>query len=110
MASSSDNQKIEKKMENINLKKDDMSAEDKYMIDILDELDENETDLDKIAKASHQFLLANAIKNADRVLTKSEEEGKVFFNDEEKRKNKKKFLIKFCFEESFKMLKDKLLE
>lgn len=91
MASSSDNQKIEKKMENINLKEDDMSAEDKYMIDILDELDENETDLDKIAKASHQFLLANAIKNADRVLTKSEEEGKVFFNDEEKRKNKKNF-------------------
>ena len=97
MASSSDNQKIEKKMKNINLKENDMSAEDRYMIDILDQLDENETDLDKIVKTSHQFFLANAIKNADRVLTKSKEEGKVFFNDEEKRKNKKKSLIKFFF-------------
>ena len=97
MASSSDNQKIEKKMKNINLKENDMSAEDRYMIDILDQLDENETDLDKIVKTSNQFFLANAIKNADRVLTKSKEEGKVFFNDEEKRKNKKKILIKFFF-------------
>ena len=56
-------------MENVNSYEDELSLENKYMLDCLNQLDENETDLDKIANTSHQFLLANAIKNAEKILT-----------------------------------------
>ena len=79
------------------------------MLDCLNQLNENETDLDKIANASHQFLLANAIKNAERILTECEADGKSFLN-EEQRKRKKSFLTKIFYEDSLKMLQQKLLE
>ena len=49
MTPSSDNQ------ERVNL--NELPVEDKHMVDCLNQLDENETDLDKIAAAFHQFLL-----------------------------------------------------
>ena len=48
--------------------KNELSVEDEYMIDCLNQLDDHETDIKKIADASHQFLLANAIKNAKQIL------------------------------------------
>lgn len=101
MAASSHNQ------ENVNL--NELSVEDKHMVDCLNQLDENETDLDKIAVGFHQFLLAIAIKNVERILTQCKAHGKCFLN-EEQRKRKKSFLTKIFYEESLKMLKQKLLE
>ena len=101
MTPSSDNQ------EKVNL--NELPVEDKHMVDCLNQLDENETDLDKIAAAFHQFLLANAIKNVQRILPECEADGKCFLN-EEQRKRKKSFLAKIFNKESLEMLKQKLLE
>ena len=98
MAASSHNQ------ENVNL--NELSVEDKHMVDCLNQLDENET---KIAVGFHQFLLAIAIKNVERILTECKADGKCFLN-EEQRNRKKSFLTKIFYEESLKMLKQKLLE
>ena len=40
------------------------SVEEKYMLDCLNEIGDDEKDLHKIAEASHNFLLANAIKKS----------------------------------------------
>ena len=79
------------------------------MIDCVNELDDNETDVDKIAEASHKFLLVAAIKNATKILKECMEDKKVLL-DKEKIKKKKTFLIEICYNESLKMLKEKLLE
>ena len=76
-------------MENVNLYEDELSLENKYMLDCLNQLDENETDLDKIANTSHQFLLANAIKNAEKILTECEANRKCFSNEEQWKKKKR---------------------
>ena len=76
------------------------------MVDCLNQLDENET---KITVGFHQFLLAIAIKNVERILTECKADGKCFLN-EEQRNRKKSFLTKIFYEESLKMLKQKLLE
>lgn len=61
------NKEIVEEMKKINLEEqklteDDWFVEDKYMIDCLNMLDDQETGIEKIAKVSCQFLLANAIK------------------------------------------------
>ena len=56
------------------------------MMDCLNELDDNERDLDKIADVSHKFLWASAIKNANKIIEECLEDGKIFLNDEQKKK------------------------
>ena len=96
------------KFEDVNLieKKEaietDWSVEDKIMIDCLNLLEDEEKDLDKIANANHNFLLANAIKEATK-------NGKVSFNEEEKKK-KIEMLTKVFYQESLYLLKEKLFE
>ena len=109
MAAFSDNLEIEKRMENVKLNEDELPVEDKYTLDCLKQLDDNETDLNKIANASHQFLLAYAIKNAEKIITECEADGTCSLNIEQ-RKRKKSFLINLFYKESLKMLKQKLLE
>ena len=93
----------------LSTEKNELSVEDHYMIDCVNELDDNETDVDKIAKASHKFLLVAAIKNATKILKECMEDKKVLL-DKEKIKKKKTFLIEICYNESLKILKEKLLE
>ena len=104
------------KFEDVNLieKKEaietDWSVEDKIMIDCLNLLEDEEKDLDKIANANHNFLLANAIKNAKKVLEEeATKNGKVSFNEEEKKK-KIEMLTKVFYQESLYLLKEKLFE
>ena len=66
--------------------KNELSVEDEYMINCLNQLDDHEVDIEKIADASHQFLLANAIKNAKQMLKECEEDGKVFLMKKKERK------------------------
>ena len=112
----SNQKEIVEGMENINLDDEknpeenvDLSVEDKYMIDCLNQLDDNETDIEKIAEVSYQFLLANTIKNAEKILEECETNGKVFY-DEEKRKKKKRELTNIFHEESLKLLREHLLQ
>ena len=93
----------------LSTEKNELSVEEHYMSDCVNELDDNETDVDKIAKASHKFLLVAAIKNATKILKECMEDKKVLL-DKEKIKKKKTFLIEICYNESLKMLKEKLLE
>ena len=88
----SNQQEIDEQMKYISLDEkipveNDLSVEDRYMIDCLNQLDDEETDIDKIAKTSHQFLLGAAIKSAEKVLKECTEDGKVLL-DEEKMKKK----------------------
>ena len=53
-------------IENVDIKKEELSVEGSYLIDCIEQLDENETDVDKISKATHQFLLTFAIKIRNR--------------------------------------------
>ena len=47
---------------------------------ILDVLDDNETDINKIANISHHFLLVSSMKNAREIIQKREEDGFLFFS------------------------------
>ena len=70
--------------------------------EMLNVLDDNETDINKIAFASHNFLLAREI------IEKKEANG-VIFNKEEKIK-KFKELVHLIYEEQIKLLKEELLK
>ena len=84
---------IEEKMKEIDLNKiipiknDDIKKElpleDSYMIDLIEQLNENETDVDNISKVTHQFLLAATIKNATKILNECIEDGKVQLDNEQ---------------------------
>ena len=65
-----------------------LTVEDSYLVDCLNQLNDNETDVDKIVNATHQFLLALAIKNANKFLKESTEEGKVLIDKKNERKEK----------------------
>ena len=43
-------------------------------------LDDNETDINKIANISHHFLLVSSMKNAREIIQKREEDGFLFFS------------------------------
>ena len=58
---------------------------------LLDVLNNNETNIEKIAMVSHHFLLLTSMKNAHKIIQKKEAEGKIF-NNEEKIKNNKKIV------------------
>ena len=47
---------------------------------ILDVLDDNETDINKIANTSHHFLLVSSMKNAREIIQKREADGFLFFS------------------------------
>ena len=55
---------------------------------ILDVLDGNETDINKIANISHQFLLVSSMKNACEIIQKREADGEIFNKDEKEKKFK----------------------
>ena len=55
---------------------------------ILDVLDDNETDINKIANTSHQFLLVSPMKNAREIIQKREVDGEIFNKDEKEKKFK----------------------
>ena len=86
------NQKIVKEMKKINLEEkipveNKLSVEDKYMLDCLNMLDDQETNIDKMAKVSHQFLLVSSIKDAHKVIQECEADGKVPYNEDQRKKN-----------------------
>ena len=56
---------------------EELSVEDKYMIDYcLNVLDDEETNVDKIAKCTHKFLLTSSIKDAKKVIDECQVDGK----------------------------------
>ena len=76
--------------------------------EMLNVLDDNETDINKIAFASHNFLLASSTKKAHEIIEKKEANGESF-NKEEKIK-KFKELAHLIYEEKIKLLKEELLK
>ena len=76
--------------------------------EMLNVLDDNETDINKIAFVSHNFLLASSMKNAREIIEKKEANGEIF-NKEEKIK-KFKELVHLIYEEKIKLLKGELLK
>ena len=76
--------------------------------EMLNVLDDNETDINKIAFLSHNFLLASSMKNACEIIEKKEANGEIF-NKEEKIK-KIKELVHLIYEEKIKFLKEELLK
>ena len=75
---------------------------------MLNVLDDNETDLNKIANVSHHFLLASSMKNVREIIQKREANGEIFNEDE-------KFfffneLVNLIYEEKLKLLKEELLK
>lgn len=87
----------------------DFSVEDNYMWNCLNELDDDEDDIDKISHVTHKFLMANAIKSANKTITECMMDGKVLLTDEQREK-KVDWLIDICYTESLKMLKKKFSE
>ena len=75
--------------------------------EMLNVLDDNETDINKIACVSHNSLLAGSMKNACEIIEKKEASGEIF-NKEEKIK-KFKELVHLIYEEK-KLLKEELLK
>ena len=63
-----------------------LSVEDKYMLECLDVLDDHETNIDKIAKVSYEFLLASSIKDANKVIKKCWEDRQVFCTEDQRKK------------------------
>ena len=49
---------------------------------MLNVLDDNETDLNKIANVSHHFLWASSMKNVREIIQKREANGEIFNEDE----------------------------
>ena len=76
--------------------------------EMLNVLDDNETDIDKIAFVSHNFLLMTSMKDACEIIQKEEADGKIF-NKEEKIK-KFKELVNLIYDEKIKILKEELLK
>ena len=76
--------------------------------EMLNVLDDNETDINKIAFVSHNFLLASSMKNAREIIEKKEANGEIF-NKEEKIK-KFKELVHLIYKEKIKLLKEELLK
>ena len=75
---------------------------------LFDVLNNNETNIEKIAMVSHHFLLLTSMKNARAIIQKKEAEGKVF-NKEEKIKQFKE-LVNLIYDEKIKILKEELLK
>ena len=76
--------------------------------EMLNVLDDNETDINKIAFVSHNFSLASSMKNTREIIEKNEANGEIF-NKEEKIK-KIKELVHLIYEEKIKLLKEELLK
>ena len=76
--------------------------------EMLNVLDDNETDINKIAFLFHNFLLASSMKNAREIIEKKEANDEIF-NKEEKIK-KIKELLHLIYEEKIKLLKEELLK
>ena len=66
--------------------------------EMLNVLDDNETDINKIAFVSHNFLLASLMKNAPEIIEKKKETNGEIFNKEEKIKTFKE-LVHLIYEE-----------
>ena len=75
---------------------------------LLDVLNDNKKNIEKIAMASHHFLLLTSMKNAREIIQKKEAEGEIF-NKEEKIK-KFKELVNLIYDEKIKILKEELLK
>ena len=86
-----------------------LSVENKYVLDCLNNLDDNETNVDKIAKHAHEFLLASSIKDAKKVIDKCQEDGKTFYTQSQKKKKTAELTIIF-YDEKLKMLKQHLFK
>ena len=71
---------------------------------LLDVLNDNETNIEKIAMVSHHFLLLTSMKNAHEIIQEKEAEGEIF-NKEEKRKNFEE-LVNLIYDEKIKILKE----
>ena len=53
-----------------------LSLEDKCMLDCLNELDDEETNVDKIAKVTYEFLMFSSLKDAKKVIEECQADGK----------------------------------
>ena len=76
--------------------------------EMLNVLDDNETDINKIAFVSHNFLLASSMKNAREIIEKKEANGEIF-NKEEKIK-KFQELVHLIYEEKKKIIKRRVIK
>ena len=90
-------------------KVEQMSVVDTHMLDCLNDLYDHETNVDKIAKTTHEFLLLSSIKDPQKEIEECIEDGKIFCNVNEKNK-KIAELTAIFYEEKLKMLKQHLLK
>ena len=72
-----------------------LSAEDKCMLECLNSLDDHETNVDKIAKVAHDFLLTSSIKDAKQVIKECQEDGKTVFTEAQIKKKMPKWQFFF---------------
>ena len=75
----------------------------------LNQIDDEKTNIDKIAKISHEFLLVSSIKDAKKIIDECQEGGKTFYTESQKRK-KIGELTNIFYEEKLKTLKQHLFK
>lgn len=79
------------------------------MVDVLNQLDDDEINIDKMASVTHQFLLISSIKDAKKVIEECQADGRTFYSQEQKNKKIGKMTAIF-YEEKLKMLKESLFK
>lgn len=79
------------------------------MVDVLNQLDDDEINIDKMASVTHQFLLISSIKDAKKVIEECQADGKTFYSQEQKSKKIGEMTAIF-YEEKLKMLKESLFK
>lgn len=79
------------------------------MVDVLNQLDDDEINIDKMASVTHQFLLISSIKDAKKVIEECQADGRTFYSQEQKNKKIGEMTAIF-YEEKLKMLKESLFK
>ena len=98
-----------KKKDEEEKKSTDLNVGEKYMVDVLNQLDDDEINIDKMASVTHQFLLISSIKDAKKVIEECQADGRTFYSQEQKNKKIGEMTAIF-YEEKLKMLKESLFK
>lgn len=79
------------------------------MLECLNSLDDHETNMDKIAKVAHDFLLTSFIKDAKQVIKECLEDGKTVFTEAQIKKKNAEMAVLF-YDEKLNLLKEDLFK
>lgn len=80
-------------------------VEDDLTVDLFNQLDDNEADIEKIAKQTFKILWETSKKTAEHVIEECQADGKTFYTEDQK-KNKTEYLKEIFFKEKLKLLKE----